>query len=109
MIKLSDQSGNNEGKTNPQFRPLRIWPALMLVALMFAARFVPMLIEGGLEDFTMVAVMGPMLCSLLLILWWLTVSRATWRERILGLLGIVAAIFLISNVLDNSVNSIAAR
>ena len=74
------------------FRPLRLWPALLLVALMFGARFGPMLLEGGLGLYWMVAVFGPLLCCLLLIIWWLTASRATGKERFFGLLGLIASI-----------------
>jgi outer membrane protein assembly factor BamB len=38
----------------------------------------------------MVAVFGPLLCCLLLLIWWLAASRATWRERVFGVLGLVA-------------------
>src|SRR3989454_2408318 len=38
----------------------------------------------------MVAVFGPLLGCLLLLIWWLTASRATWRERLFGFLGLVA-------------------
>ena len=60
------------------FRPLRIWPALLLVALMFVARFGPGFLEGGIGVYWMIAVFGPLLCCLLLVIWWLTASRATW-------------------------------
>ena len=38
----------------------------------------------------MVAMIGPMLCCLLLLIWWLAASRATWKERVLGFLGLIA-------------------
>ena len=39
----------------------------------------------------MVSVFGPLLCCLLLVIWWLAASRATWRERVFGFLGLVAS------------------
>src|SRR5437773_10928904 len=39
----------------------------------------------------MVAVFGPLLGCLLLLIWWLAASRATWRERLFGFLGLVAS------------------
>jgi outer membrane protein assembly factor BamB len=38
----------------------------------------------------MVSVFGPLLCCLLLIIWWLAASRANWRERVFGFLGLIA-------------------
>ena len=73
------------------FRPLRIWPAVTLVALMLGSRFGPRLFEEGASKYWMAAVFGPMLCGLLILIWWLAASRATWRERIFGFLGIIAA------------------
>jgi outer membrane protein assembly factor BamB len=72
-----------------RFRPLRTWPALLLVALMLLMRFGPAYLEGGLSSYWMIAVFGPLLCCLLLLFWWLAVSRATWKERLLGTLGVV--------------------
>ncbi len=38
-----------------------------------------------------VGVLGPLLMSLLIVMWWLIASRARWFERILGLVGISLA------------------
>src|SRR5919109_2084041 len=51
------------------FRVLRIWPAVLLAGLTLATRFGPALIEGGLSRYWMVAVFGPLLCCLLLLVW----------------------------------------
>ena len=79
-------------------RPLRVWPGVSLVVLMFLARFGPAFLEGGLSAHWMIAMMGPMLCCLLLVIWWLAVSRATWKERVFGFLGL-AAIFTLTMAL----------
>lgn len=79
----------------PTRRPLRVWPGVLLVLLMIVARFVPAYLEGGLAKYWMFAMMGPMLCCLLLVIWWLAVSRATWKERVFGFLGL-AAVFAIT-------------
>jgi len=73
------------------FRSLRAWPAFLLAFLMLAARFGPGLFEGGGAKYWMVAVFGPLLCCLLLLIWWLAASRATWRERVFGFLGLIAS------------------
>lgn len=79
---------NSEGTR--AFRPLRAWPAALLALLMLGARFGPEVSENATADYWMIAVFGPLLCCLLLLLWWLAASRATWRERLFGFLGIVA-------------------
>src|SRR5436305_1104411 len=73
------------------FRPLRAWPALLFALLMVAARFGPAISDEGAAKYWMVAVFGPLLCCLLLLIWWLAASRATWRERLFGFLGLVAS------------------
>jgi outer membrane protein assembly factor BamB len=42
----------------------------------------------------MVAVFGPLLCCVLILIWWLAASRATWVERLAGAFGIIAALAL---------------
>jgi outer membrane protein assembly factor BamB len=73
------------------FRPLRAWPAVLFALLMVAARFGPAISDEGAAKYWMVAVFGPLLCCLLLLIWWLAASRATWRERLFGFLGLVAS------------------
>jgi outer membrane protein assembly factor BamB len=71
-------------------RALRVWPGVLLVLLMIVARFAPAYLEGGLSRYWMVAMLGPMICCLLIVIWWLAASRATWKERVFGFLGLVA-------------------
>ena len=72
------------------FRPLRAWPALLLALLMLAGRFGPAVSDDATAKYWMASIFGPLLCSLLLLIWWLTASRATWRDRLFGFLGIIA-------------------
>src|SRR5687767_15528141 len=85
-------SSSGAGKASPKFRPLRTWPALVLIALIVAARFGPASLEGGLTNYWMIAVFGPLLCCVLMLIWWLAASRATWKERVFGFLGLIAAL-----------------
>ena len=78
-----------EGSRN-EFRPLRAWPAWLFVFLILATRFGPGFLEDGATQYWMVAVFGPLLGCLLLLIWWLAASRATWRERVFGFLGLIA-------------------
>jgi len=40
----------------------------------------------------MVAAFGPLLCCLLILIWWLSASRATWKERVFGFIGIAGSV-----------------
>lgn len=90
------------GASSPSARPLRIWPVWILVPLIPLARFGPALLEDGRSRFWMISVFGPTLCCLLLILWWLAASRATWKERVFGFLGFASALFLTASLVDPS-------
>ncbi len=46
--------------------------------------------------------LGPLICSTLLFLWWLCISRARWFERLAGLIGIVVVMFLVNTMLHKS-------
>ena len=83
-----------------KFRPLRIWPALLLVALILLMRFGPAYLEGGMSSYWMIAVFGPMLGCLLLLVWWLAASRATWKERLFGTLGVVGSLIVTLMLVD---------
>lgn len=94
-----DPDGSNTGKaTDPndpvRFRPLRIWPAAVLGVLLLATRFVPQMIKDGGDTLMMVSSLGPILCSLFLLIYWLLASRANWLERVIGTLGIGLALGL---------------
>lgn len=71
-----------------QARPLRIWPAIVLLATLWAMKLVPGLFEASVPGF-MISAFGPVLVAILIILWWLLWSRATGREKLIGAAGIV--------------------
>ena len=96
---MTDQAETAPPESNPPVKPsdlraLRVWPAVLLVALILVTRFVPTFLEGGLAKYWMSAMLGPMVCCLLLVIWWLAASRATWKERVFGFLGLAAAFAL---------------
>src|SRR5213594_1249322 len=88
-------AGSNSPVRPSASRALRVWPAVTLVSLMVITRFVPVFLEGGLAKYWMFAMMGPMVCCLLLVIWWLAASRATWKERVFGFLGLAAVFAMI--------------
>src|SRR5256885_3416382 len=84
------QGRTSDPGSNKGARPLRAWPALLLAVLMVAARFGPALTEEAATKYWMVSVFVPILCCLLLLIWWLVASRATWRGRLVAFLGLAA-------------------
>jgi len=76
---------------SPTYRPLRIWIPGLLVPLMAVARY----FSAWFPEMRMVWMVGafvPGLLGILILIWWLTFSRAKWSERLVGLLGVIAAI-----------------
>ncbi|MFN3189725.1 MAG: PQQ-binding-like beta-propeller repeat protein [Aureliella sp.] len=85
-----------------ELRPLRAWiPALLIVA-MVACRFIPGMIENAPAMIWMVSAFGPFLLGIGVVLWWLTLSRASWPERLIGVIGIVGCIVGGTALLDST-------
>ena len=84
------------------FRPLRVWPAVFLLAVMVIARLIPRLVDDGPANLWMSAAFGPIICGLLIVVWWLLLSRATWKERIAGLAGIAGTAAVTLFAMDKS-------
>jgi len=83
------EATQTEGKTAEQ-TTIRIWPLLGLLPLMVLLRRLPQLVQDGPSAIWMSAAFGPALVALVILLWWLTLSRARWRERLFGFLGLIA-------------------
>jgi len=91
---------DNRSTATAKFHSLRVWPAVLLVALMIVARFGPTYLEGGLTLYWMIAVLGPVSCALLLVIWWLTASRATGKERLFGFLVLIGSLVVTFLLID---------
>ncbi|WP_459555978.1 PQQ-binding-like beta-propeller repeat protein [Lacunimicrobium album] len=81
-----------------RYRPLRVWPAIILLVGMIITRNLPAWWENGPTNLWASAAFGPALCGIFVLLWWLTASRATWQERLGGFLAVIVA-FIASLVL----------
>jgi len=90
------------------FRPLRVWPGLILAGLTVVARFGPRWLEGGMSRYWMIGAFGPLLCCLLVVIWWLTGSRATRKERLIGCLGLIVSFGVTWILLDSSMRGVGA-
>jgi len=52
-------------------------------------RFLPQLAEDGPPWIWMTAAFGPALCGILILIWWITFSRVTWPEKLVGFFGAI--------------------
>jgi outer membrane protein assembly factor BamB len=90
----------SELKSASKWRALRIWPAVALVMLMIVMRSLPRLLADMPPALMMFAIMGPLICGILILLWWLLASRATWRERLAGFLGLIISFLIVAGLVD---------
>ena len=81
---------------------LRWWPALLMVLVMAGVRYLPNLVESPGMSIFMIAYFGPAALSVLILVWWLAASRATWRERIIGFIAVIIFGFVANGLLDKS-------
>ncbi|WP_037252482.1 PQQ-binding-like beta-propeller repeat protein [Rhodopirellula europaea] len=83
----SISDGASGGLKSGGLKPLRVWPAVVLLLLMAIARFGPGRVEDAPIMLLMVSVIGPVILGGLILLWWLTFSRASMKERLVGFFG----------------------
>lgn len=77
-------------------KPLRMWPALVLMAIIILCRYLPPFIEGASSQYWFVPIFFPMMASALLLIWWLAGSRSSGREKLIGFFGFLVAIAVIA-------------
>ncbi|MEM9646188.1 MAG: PQQ-binding-like beta-propeller repeat protein, partial [Planctomycetota bacterium] len=71
--------------------PLRIWPVVLLLTAMAVTKYGPRLLDGESMALLVLMVLGPVALGAGILLWWLTLSRATWKERMIGFFGALIA------------------
>ncbi len=94
IIRSTQVMSSSDSRAPIAPRSLRLWPLFLLLAVMALTRFVPAHIGDGVSSYWMIILFGPLLSSLLIILWWPTFSRATGKEKLFGFLGLVALLLL---------------
>jgi outer membrane protein assembly factor BamB len=70
--------------------PLRIWPGVAIVAIVWLSRFGAPVVGADASTQFLVRVLGGVIGGAAVAVWWLAFSRAPWSER-LGILGLLIA------------------
>lgn len=83
-------------------KSLRIWIPILLVPAMGLVRFVPRMVENGPSMIWMASAFGPFLIGALVMAWWLFLSRASFLERVVGVVGVMLVITLVEFLVDPS-------
>jgi len=85
--------------------PLRRWPAVLLIAVIWGLKAIPWLFPDESAGLFVLFMFGPLVCAFGLLLWWAFASRATAKERIVGLVGVLAIAAAALALADQSVRS----
>ena len=67
-------------------KPLRVWPVIAIAIAYLAMLIASFFVEAELP----IGMLGGVAAALLILIWWLTISRSRWQER-LGALVLMAA------------------
>ncbi|PQO47865.1 PQQ-binding-like beta-propeller repeat protein [Blastopirellula marina] len=94
-----EESGRQE--TVPgKWQPLRVWPVVVVLVGMLITRLAPQISQDANPWVWMVAAFGPLLGCLAILIWWLTASRATWQERVLGAVLVILEAIMVGLLVD---------
>lgn len=81
-------------------KPLRLWPAVVIVVLQLLTQFVlPAVVPGN----AMYGVLGGVIAGLAIVVWWLFFSRAPWAERVGAIVLMVVGLFATSRIVHESI------
>ncbi len=100
---LNRKTGESEmarSATPTQQKPLRLWPGVVAVVLMWLLRYV---VPVAVPDTAMFAVFGGLGLGLVVIVWWLFFSRAPWAERIGAIVLMVVALVATKRLVHPSI------
>ncbi|MCU1268157.1 MAG: repeat-like protein [Acidobacteria bacterium] len=81
-------------------KPLRLWPGVVAAVLLILARFVVPII---VPDAMIYGVLGALVGTLAIVVWWLFFSRAPWVERVGAIVLMVFAIVVAKRIVHASI------
>lgn len=83
-------------------RALRVWPAALLLIVMWAMAWIPELFEDKSMPTIMVQILGPVAISALIMIWWIGLSRAPFREKLVGFFGFAVVMIVMHFLADKT-------
>src|SRR5438034_5891186 len=87
------------GEATPQ-KPLRLWPGVVAAVLVCVVRFVMPIV---VPDTFIFGLIGALVCTLVIVVWWLFFSRAAWSERLGAIALMIVALILTRPLLHESI------
>jgi outer membrane protein assembly factor BamB len=81
-------------------KPLRLWPGVVAVALQWLAWFI---VPRIAPEAAMFGVLAGVVLGLVVVLWWLLLSRAPWLERIGAIVLAVGAVIVTKRIVHPSI------
>ena len=94
----SSEQTTHSNSNSPKQLTLRWWPAAVLVVAMVLIRKLPDLFESPSLGIFMLGFMGPAGLGILILLWWVVASRASWQEKIIGFVAVSMIGFVASSL-----------
>ena len=91
-----------DSSKEPSRKPLRLWPGIVAVAVQWLGMFV---VPSLVPDIGLTAFLVGAGSVLVVLLWWLFLSRAAWVERLGAVVLMVAGVFVASRLVHESVSN----
>src|SRR5690242_9831877 len=87
---------------SPPQKPLRLWPGVAAVSLLWLVRFgLPLILPEAM----IIGMIGELVGGLAVLAWWLFFSRASWAERLGAIALMVVALFATSRLVHESIRN----
>ncbi len=82
-------------------RPIRLWPGVAAVVLQWLLWFVvPIFAPPNIAIYSM---LGSIVCALVVVVWWMFLSRAPWAERVGAIVLMVVTVIAAKRVVHESI------
>jgi len=106
MSAITDKSTTARGATTPsELQPMRVWPAVVLVALFWvfwvAHYLIPL--DAGVRFLSRMGAFAALLLGFLI--WWLSRRSISWRDRLLAIALWIAGTIVAEKLADKTLAS----
>src|SRR5439155_25032733 len=87
---------------NAHPKPLRLWPGVAAATLALIAMVAVPIVAPGVAIFGM---LGGVVAGLIIVLWWLLLSRAPWSERVGAIVAMIVAVLVVRRIVHPSIEN----